>query len=279
MRVAVKRVTEAGVLQEAIGQIKRGGSDFTISLFASKNKIETWTAERTLWMFRREGALLIQRHDGNLLRIYHVASDQPSLSAALGEFVKLTPNHIMVADIVGRLRDVVPIARAYEERGFEIHAQLLRMHRSGIHSATMNAVADVELASIHDVSNLRSFMERWLDPLSEQIQSIAELREAVVSEGVLVVREGDGLSGMLIHETTGQSTVLRYWHVAAHCHGNGIGSRLMHAFLARCATSRRVVLWVLSSNDDAISKYSHYGFSEDGMIDNIMVRQPEQATR
>ena len=52
----------------------------------------------------------------------------------------------------------------------------------------------------------------------------------------------------------------------------------MHAFLARCTTSRRVVLWVIADNVDAISKYGHYGFSEDGMIDNIMVSQPKQAT-
>ena len=66
---------------------------------------------------------------------------------------------------------------------------------------------------------------------------------------------------------------LRYWHVAGDRHGQGIGSRLMHAFLARCAESRRVTLWVVADNAAAIAKYHHYGFGEDGMIDDIMVKR------
>ncbi len=94
---------------------------------------------------------------------------------------------------------------------------------------------------------------------------------------LFVFNDGAGLAGILLHDTTGQSTTLRYWHVAGDRHGRGIGSRLMHAFLARCATSRRVTLWVIADNTAAIAKYHHYGFSEDGMIDDIMVRQVEVA--
>jgi len=275
----MKRVTEASVLQEAMSQIRRGAAEFTVNLFASNPKIEAWSTEGTLWMLPCEGALLIHRHDGELERVYHVASDQPSLSAALGKFVESMPDQLMVTDLVGRPEDVVPVTRTYQQHGFLTHAQLVRMHRSGVQPAMKNGATNVELANMEDVPKLRAFMERWLDPLSEQIQSVGELREAVVSQGVFVVRDGHDLAGILIHETTGQSTVLRYWHVAGNHHGKGIGSRLMRAFLARCATSRRIALWVIAGNLDAIAKYYHYGFNEDGMVDNIMVRQPEQVTR
>lgn len=275
----MKRVTKIGALQEAMGRIKRGGPYFTISFFASAPKIEVWIAEGGLWLSPCEDALLIYRQDGKLLRVCHVATDQSSLSAALSNLVETKPDQLMVADIVGRPEDVERATRTYQRRGFVRHAQLVRMQRSGACPATMDGASDVERARMEDLPELRAFMERWLDPLSEQIQSVTELREAVASEDVFVVRDGQGLAGILIQETTGQSTTLRYWHVASHQHGQGIGSSLMHAFLARCATSRRVTLWVIADNVAAIAKYHHYGFSEDGMVDNILVRQAEQVTR
>lgn len=275
----MKRVTEIGVLQEAVGRIKRGSPDSSVSFFASTSKIEAWIAEGALWLSPCEGALLIHRQDGKLLRVFHVATDQPSLSAALGNLVEERPDQLMVADLVGLPEDVQRVTRIYQQQGFTRHVQLVRMQRSGAWSTAMDGAGDVELARMEDLHEIRVFMERWLDPLSEQIQSVAELEKAAASEGVLVVKDDQGLAGILIHETTGQSAALRYWHVAGHRHGQGIGSRLMHAFLARCAASRRITLWVIAGNIAAIAKYHHYGFSEDGMVDNIMVRQAEQVTQ
>jgi ribosomal protein S18 acetylase RimI-like enzyme len=272
-------VATIAALQEAMGRIERVGADFGISFFASVSKIETWIAEGTLGMLPREGALLISRRDGKLLRVSHVAADRTSLADALGHLVEAMPGQLMVADIVGRPEHVEAVARTYQQQGFVRYSQLVRMQRRDAYTLTTEGGTDVELACLADAPRLRDFMEHWLDPLSEQIPSEAELRLAIASESVFVVRDGCGLAGILVHETAGQSATLRYWHVAGDQHGRGIGSRLMHAFLARCATSRRVTLWVLSDNIKAIDKYHHYGFNEDGMIDIIMVRQATQVAR
>lgn len=267
----------AAALQDAMGRIARGGPGFAVSFFAPAAKIEAWIAEGSLGMLPCDGALLIHRKDGGLLRVSHVAADLPALDAALGTLAAAMPGQCMVADLVGRPEEVERVADVYRQHGFMRHTQLLRMQRGGARPAATAGVAGVDLAGRDDVPALRAFMERWLDPFSEQIQGIAELRQAVAAQGVFVVRDGAGLAGILLHDTIGQSTTLRYWHVAGDRHGQGIGSRLMHAFLARCATSRRVTLWVIADNTAAIAKYHHYGFSEDGMIDDIMVRQVEVA--
>lgn len=267
----------AATLQDAISRIERGGPGFVCSFFAATSKIERWIAAGSLGMRLCEGALLIHREDGGLLRVSHVAANPSALNTALGALVAAMPRQTMVADVVGRPEDVGGVAEVYRRHGFIQHTQLLRMQRSGVWPTMTAGAAGVDHAGMDDVSALRTFMERWLDPLSEQIQDIAELRQAVAAQGVFVVRDGADLAGMLIHDTTGQSTTLRYWHVAGDRHGQGIGSRLMHAFLARCATSRRVTLWVIADNAPSIAKYHHYGFSEDGMVDDIMVRQAEVA--
>lgn len=275
----MKRVIQPGMLREAIGRVGRGGPGFSVSFFASPAKIEAWCADGALAMLPCEDALLVLRRDGELLRVGHVAADPPALSAALGRLVEAMPGQCMVADLVGRPQEAAPIVQAYRRHGFVLHAQLLRMQRTGARPVAALGATDVELARAEDVPALRAFLQRWLDPLAEQIPGEGELREAVAAQAVHVVRDGDGLAGLLIQETTGQSAVLRYWHVAGDRHGHGIGSRLMHAFFARCASSRRVTLWVIAGNADAIARYHHYGFSADGMVDNIMVRQPEVATR
>ena len=263
----------AAVLQEAMGRIERGGAGFAVSFFASATKIEAWVAAGSLGVMSCEGALLIHREDGGLLRVSHVAADQPALDAALGKLVAAMSDRLMVADLVGRPEDVARVAEAYRQHGFVRHTQLRRMQRSGARPMAMDGLAGVDLAGMDDVPALRAFMERWLDPVSEQIQSIVELCEAVAAHSVLVVRDGAGLAGFLMYDIVGQSATLRYWHVAGDRHGQGIGSRLMHAFLARCAESRRVTLWVVVDNAAAIAKYHHYGFGEDGMIDDIMVKR------
>lgn len=264
-------------LREAMGRIKRGGAGFAISFFAPASKIEAWVAAGSLGTLPCDDALLIYREDGGLLRVSHVAADHLALDAALGKLVAAIPDRPMVADLVGRPEDVECIAGAYQRHGFIRYAQLLRMQHSGVRPTAAVGVAGVDPASTNDVPALHTFMERWLDPFSEQIQGIAELRQAVAEHNVLVARDGAGLAGLLIYDTTGQSTTLRYWHVAGDRHGRGIGSRLMHAFLARCAASRRVTLWVITGNAPAIAKYHHYGFSEDGMVDDIMVRRVKAA--
>lgn len=273
----MKPVAEADAVLDAMGRIGRGCPEFSVSFFASTSKIEAWCAEGVLATLEYEGAVLVLRHDGLLLRVGHVTNAQAALSMALRQLVEVMPGQLMVADLVGRPDEIAWVADTYRQHGFASHAQLLRMQRMGAQPAATADAADVELAGREDVPKLRAFMERWLDPLSEQIQSVEELRVAVAENAAHVVRDGEGLAGFLISETTGQSTVLRYWHVAGDRRGQGIGSRLMRTFFNCCAASRRVTLWVIAGNVDAIAKYRHYGFSEDGMVDNVMVRQLEAA--
>lgn len=267
----------AAVLQEAMGLIDRGGAGFAISFFAPVSKIEAWIAEGSLGVLLCEDALLIHREDGELLRVSHVAADLLALDVALGKLIAAIPGRLMVADLVGRPKDVECVTGAYRRHGFMRYTQLCRMQRSGAGPVITDGVIGVDPAGMDDVPALRAFMERWLDPLSEQIQDVAELRDVVATQNVLVVRDSTGLAGFLMYDTIGQSTTLRYWHVAGDRQGQGIGSRLMHAFLTRCAASRRITLWVIADNAAAIAKYHHYGFSEDGMVDDIMVRRAEMA--
>jgi ribosomal protein S18 acetylase RimI-like enzyme len=56
------------------------------------------------------------------------------------------------------------------------------------------------------------------------------------------------------------------------CRGQGVGSKLMRMFFHLCPEARRVVLWVITTNENAITKYDHYHFKPDGLLDQVMIK-------
>ena len=77
----------------------------------------------------------------------------------------------------------------------------------------------------------------------------------------------------LFFEVTGQSSLLRHWVVDGAHRDRRVGSRLMRRYFADCKDVRRFTLWVISDNDNAIDRYKHYGYQQDGLIDQVLMRQ------
>jgi len=80
--------------------------------------------------------------------------------------------------------------------------------------------------------------------------------------------------GLLFFEVTGQSSLLRHWLVAPAHRDQRIGARLMRRYFADCKDVRRFLLWVISDNHNAIDRYRHYGYQQDGLIDQVLIRWP-----
>lgn len=270
----MKVVADAATLREAMGRVARSGAEYTTNFFASRTEIDQWTASRALFLLIQQQAVLILRRDADFYRLYHVASGTAALSAGLGALATAMPTTTIVTDLIGKQEGLRAVVNAHVENAFTAYARLLRMHRISdsskdewrIDPAVVHAKAD-------DVQCIRVFLERQLDPFSEQVPDIAQLNDAVAKDAVLVMFQDSILAGVLIHDTTGFTTTLRYWHVDVRFRGHGIGARLIRTFFRLCADSRRILLWVIADNDDAISRYRHYGFHDDSLVDDIMVRQ------
>jgi ribosomal protein S18 acetylase RimI-like enzyme len=222
-----------------------------------------------------ERALLILRRDCGFHRVYHAATDLDTLSAMLrrsGE--ELAAIGVLTADIIGRDLDVEPIASVYrDEGGFADYNRLLRMTRIAVPEDVTDTESPVEFAEDVDVAAIVSFLERLLDPYTDQIPDENELREASARRNIILARRGKSIGGMLLFETKGLTSHLRYWYVDENARNQGIGARLIRQFFCLSRYSKRVILWVVSKNLDAISKYRHYGFLPDALVDRIMIRR------
>jgi len=272
----IQAVTDAGQLADAIGRVVRSGKGYATNLFASPAEKASWIASRTLSLLQEEQAMLVVRRDTGFHRLYHVASDAASLSAALQALCAAMPEATLVADLVGKRGSTGAVVDAYLGHAFVRHERLQRMYRLAEHPSAHDGRIDAEVvqAGPADVRRIHALMQRQLDPFSEQVPDLDELRDAVAKRSVLVVSRDSELAGVLVYDTVGFTSTLRHWHVDPRFRNQGVGARLIRAFFDLCRDSQRILLWVIAGNDDAIAKYRHYGFRDDSLVDDIMLRQP-----
>jgi GNAT superfamily N-acetyltransferase len=208
-----------------------------------------------------------------VIHLSHVAADQQSLRDALLLLDEMTVTKPIVTDLVGQPTDVEQIANSYTLRGFSSYRELTRMTHTGCvgDDRTVPEVA-IHRAVHSEAAGVLAFLERLLDPLAEQIPELEDMEFAADRGQILVAANGNAIEGVLIFQTIGFSTTLRYWFVEPRERNRGTGAVLMRSFLKQVAGSRRIVLWVFSDNADGIAKYEHYGFRRDHLVDRIMLK-------
>jgi len=257
----------------AVRRLKTGATAFTTTCFASPMQIREWAERGVLSSISTSRAFLLLRKSRDVIHLSHVAADQQSLSDALHLLDELTMAEPIVADLVGQPAEVEQIARSYALRGFSSYRELARMTRIGSVSAERNLPEMAVHRAVHgEAAGVLAFLERLLDPLSEQIPELEDMECAADRGQILVAGNGNAIEGVLTFQTIGLSTTLRYWFVALGDRNRGIGAALMRSFLKQVVGSRRIVLWVFSDNADSIAKYEHYGFRRGNLVDRIMLK-------
>lgn len=274
----MKVVADADELAQAIGRVERAGAGYTTNFFASRAETERWIGSGGLSLVEGRRAVLIVRRDANFHRLFHIASDVAALSEAIAALVAVLPTTTLVTDLVGRTGSLQSILEAHCENGFVAYKRLLRMQRLTELVAEEAIDADVVRAGPDHAQRIREFMHRQLDPYSERIPAPDQLNDAMARGNVLVMLIGSEVAGLLIHETIGFTSTLRYWHVDPRFRNQGVGARLIKSFFRICRNSKRLLLWVIEGNDNAIAKYRHYGFRDDALVDEILVLRMEPAS-
>jgi GNAT superfamily N-acetyltransferase len=271
-------ITDSAQLFDAIQRVRQGSSGFTTTFFASREQAQAWIDRTALSYASHDHALLIFRRDRDFHHLYHVAADAKALTAALASLpspdVAAEPGAALTADLVGREADVRALAELYRRAGFAQYTSLFRMVRL----ADPAAVDDYEdpqvvFAGPADAPAILAFLERLLDRFAEQTPDLDEIDQAIAKQNIIIVRRGSELGGLLFFETTGQTSILRYWFVDDRHRNEGIGARLIKTFFRLCRGGKRIMLWVIADNSDAIAKYQHYGFRAESLVDQIMIRK------
>ncbi len=270
----IKLVQDGTALLEALERVRPTGTGPVTNWFATPERIDFWIARNSLTLLQGDRALLILRRERGFQRVYHSAADIEALSAVLRYFGgELAASGILTTDLIGRSVDVEPVASIYRESGFANHNCLVRMIRMAASEEIAESEPNVEFAEATDVAAVADFLGRLLDPYTDQIPDEDEIREAAAGRKIILVRRGESVNGLILFETMGLTSHLRYWYVDSSARNKGIGASLIRQFFRLSMGSKRLILWVVGDNSDAISRYRHYGFLPETLVDRIMIRR------
>jgi hypothetical protein len=252
---------------DAVQAVKAGAPAFQTNFFPARHRLEDWIEHAELFREEGQGFALFLRKDRDFFHLYYSARDLDSLTAGM----RPRPERLTV-DLVGVEPALDSLRHFFETAGFRHYTRLCRLARFVQGSAVSSASRDesVTFADAADTQPIDQMLCRAFDPYAEQLPQLYEIKSAIEGRQILMAKRDGTLGGLLFFETQGLTSTVRYWLVGEGERGKGVGGALMRRYFALHSSVRRFLLWVIDMNQNAISKYAHYGFTPDGLVDHVL---------
>jgi ribosomal protein S18 acetylase RimI-like enzyme len=261
-------IRQAGQVFDAVQKAKADAPAFCTNFFPVESKLQGWIEHGELSGEVHAGAALFLRKDRDFHHFYFCAADEMALQRAVAAWSgwKSGP---MVTDLIGNEYAVNRLSPVLEPAGFRRYTRLQRMARIGRPETGGHAVS-ADFAGKADGRTVLGLIENLFDRYGEQLPMPYEIGSAIENRQVLAARCDGAMAGLLMFETQGLASAVRFWGVAEKFRARRVGSALMQHYFQTHAVVRRFTLWVNSNNENAISKYRHYGYAPDGLVDQIL---------
>ncbi|PWW08318.1 ribosomal protein S18 acetylase RimI-like enzyme [Paenibacillus cellulosilyticus] len=221
-----------------------------------------------------ENTVIILEEEEQLVRLYFYAADLTSLQQVQRILVDFKGKPI-IADVVGRDRQVDPIVNGLQLSNFYKCSTLIRMKRLGSESR-YEEVSDVTLATQDRVDEIMDLLYLEFDSHISHLPNRHKLLEAINNKEVTLVIQHNEIAGLAYFERLGEKLVYLYQLVVdKRYRGQGVADRLLKHQFDQLSKDVVCQLWVESSNVVAINKYERYHFAPDGLVDSIMMFKGE----
>ncbi len=242
---------------------------FITNFFLDPVKHAMWITKGDCYAEMVGGTLFIIRWNKKFWNVFYSTSTTEQLSRDLKALKEKYPKQTMMFDIVGRDVQCQPIVEIMKEAGCQEATSLVRMMRV---AEPLDYTPDptVVLASRHDIPQVSVLLHQYFNSQNEQIPYDEELCEYADQGHVLLCKEEGILAGFIIYELNNTTLYFRYWFTRPEFRERKVGSRLWRRVFDDGRETRRQILWVIRSNENAIKRYKHYNFAEENMFDYVM---------
>lgn len=268
----MKKVTSFEVVQALVSEIRGLKKGFVTNFYPDPFRVSLWCQHDSFFSVRYGDTIFFFRKRSQLVNLYYCATSEDALKNVLPEFLKEHDQRFFVIDLVGD-NMILPYKRLFLEEGFEEYTTLVRMSRMGFPLVQERLAGNVSEATERDIASIAELYTCYFDPYSEQIPLKEELIQWVNSKSILVSRAGEKIVGFLIYELIGVTLYLRYWFVHPDFRECKIGASLFREFFYRGRMTKRQLFWVITSNENAIKRYMHYGFLQEKIFDHVLIRK------
>lgn len=265
----LEQVASIEELRQKPAEIRALRQGFITNFYLDSVKHLVWIKKGDCYAERKGNTLFIIKKAPAFWNVFFCSTGLEELGKDLAGFLSEHGAVKLIIDIVGRKNQCQPLVELFRENGFSEAASLTRMTRV---TGPVDYEADdsIRRAVTADMAGISRLLHTYFDEKTEQIPYDEELADYARQGHVLICEEKGGLAGFLIYEINASTLYLRYWFTHPDHRDRKVGSRLLRRLFEEGKGTRRQLLWVMRSNENAIVRYRHYGFQEEDMADYVM---------
>lgn len=256
-------------LQQQAAEIRSLRRGYITNFYLDPAKHGQWIEKGDCHIECMANTLFIVKQAPTFWNVFYCSTTLDDFSHDLSDFMAAYADKTMMFDIVGRDVQCRPIVELFRSKGCIEATSLVRMSRMTVQMEYMDD-SGIRWATDKDIPEISHLLHTYFDEQTEQIPYDEELLEYARMGHVLICEDDGRTAGFLIYEMNATTLYLRYWFTHPDYRDRRVGSRLLHRFFEDGKTTKRQLFWVIRSNENAIKRYRHYGFTEENMYDFIM---------
>ena len=137
-----------------------------------------------------------------------------------------------------------------------------------------NKWLDIKTALKRDIDEIHKILGDNFDEITSFLPSKKELEKLICKEEILVVYDNNRIVSVLIFEDIGLKSYLRAICVKEAYRGQKMGYALMERYInSHIDQTELFYLWVEDTNENANQLYEGLGYRDEGLVDNIYLRE------
>lgn len=262
----VQAIEQLQQMSVEIRSLKRG---FITNFFLDPVKHGLWIEKGDCYAERAGNTVFIIKMSPSFWNVFYCSTKPEDFGKDLSSFLSDHSYMTMMFDVVGRDIQCKPMVDLLQDKGCEEATSLVRMTRL---TTPMEYTEDgrIRKATAKDISVVSDYLHTYFDEKTEQIPYDEEMMDYARQGHVLVCEEEGRIAGFIIYELNTSTLYLRYWFTHPDYRDKKVGSRLLRRFFEDGKETKRQLFWVIQTNENAIVRYRHYGFTEENMYDFVM---------
>lgn len=242
---------------------------FITNFYPDEFKTNLWITQKKLFIVITSDTIFFFHKNDVFTTLFYCSTTYESLNNSLSiiDFQGKLIVEIITNDSTSHLLNV------FNLHGFKQHSSLVRMSKIiQSNNSFYQPNKKIRNATLIDIQEVQSLLTNNFDKYTEQIPVYEELEQWVIQSHLIVYELDSKIAGLLIYDLIGVTSYLRYWFVCPEYRDLKIGSELIREYLYRGKETKRQIFWVIESNDNAIKRYEHYGFTKEKMCDYILIK-------
>lgn len=263
------RLQSIDEIQTLIAEVRNKRKGFITNFYLDEFKHNIWIQKGDFFYETIGQTTFLVKKSATFCNLFYNSITVEALINDLNDFKAQHPDLVAMVDIVGRDAQCEPLITAMSEQGFTEATSLVRMNRI---TESMDYQSDdsIAIATAEELNEIHNLLHRFFDEKTEQIPYLDELQTYAKEGHILVCHENDRLAGFIIYEINATTLYLRYWFTHPDYRDKKVGSRLLRRFFEEGKNTKRHLLWVICTNENAIKRYRHYGFKSENMYDYVI---------